>query len=145
MPTENQIKAAATVLINNGCDKAHAAELARHVLRAAETAGPIVPAKVADLFCDWPADYHEQFWKMYPHKRTRAAAMKALDKIHHKGDVPWETLIGGLHRYIHFVNGQDNLNWMHPATWLNGESWLDEFAPSKDNGSRNGFAAIARI
>lgn len=148
MPTDRQIEAAAVVLARNGCDKAHASELARYCLIAAEKAAPLTISNGTplDMFDDWPADYQEQFWARYPHKRTKATAMKSLEKIHKSHKVRWLELMGGLARYIEYVNGQDHLNWMHPATWLNGESWLDEFAPKCDNHStgRNGFAAMAR-
>ena len=147
MPSEQQIEALARVLARNGCDPAHASELARFGLLEVEKVEPVRFRRTMDMFDDinnWPPDYIELFWKAYPHKRTKAAMITALEKVK-EAHIPWNTLMGALQKYITYVDSRPDLNWMHPATWLNGMSWEDEFAPVKENGrTTNGFAAIAR-
>jgi hypothetical protein len=109
------------------------------------------------LFDDWPTDYQEQFWKLYPRRIAKAHAMKALDKIagirknrpRRSPQVPWATITSALARYTLWLEGP---GWRpdakHPATWLNAGCWDDELPilkeSNRESASRNGFAAVRR-
>jgi hypothetical protein len=98
---------------------------------------------------DWPADYREQFWKLYPNRKAKAHAMKALDKVAFAGKTAWHDLLAGLDRYIKSKTVKRGFV-AHPATWLNAERWKDEDGPgdapggpSGTNGGGPGFFEIA--
>lgn len=70
-------------------------------------------------------DQHfDEFWASYPRKvgkgQARTAFQKALKKAY-VGDI-----LTGAERYAQERAGQDSAYTAHPATWLNGERWLDE-------------------
>ena len=70
----------------------------------------------------------ERWWKAYPHKVGKGSARKAYAKARKIVDA--ETLIEGVARY-RAVKPSDR-PWCNPATWLNGERWLDAEAPAED-------------
>lgn len=99
----------------------------------------------ASVALDWPNDYEQQFWREYPLKIAKGAAMRALCKARKKGGA-WRTIIDGVRRYKIWLQGP---GWRppakHPATWVNGECWHDELPmtePSRNNGG-NAFARLA--
>ncbi len=75
---------------------------------------------------DFPADAFDLFWKAYPHKIGKAAALKAF-KAARKTGVAWATLIIAVNRYI--ADKPPDRAWCNPATWLNGGRWDDQPAP----------------
>ena len=86
---------------------------------------PLEPSlKTPDLF--------EEFWKIYPRKTAKGAARKAWAKIAEP-----EAVIAGAVRFAADPN-RDATFTPYPATWLNGEQWLDEPLPPKrlENGLR---------
>lgn len=99
----------------------------------------------ADLFDAWPRDAFEKFWKSYPHKIGKAAAVKAFAAAKRTG-VTFERLMFGLERYIN--EKPPDRPWCNPATWLNGGRWEDEPAPVTSTGpprrstGGNGMAAL---
>lgn len=76
---------------------------------------------------EWPADYHEQFWSLYPKKVEKKTAMEKLERIKKSG-VPFENVMEGLKKYLLWL--KSTTEWRpdpkHPATWLNKECWNDE-------------------
>ena len=72
----------------------------------------------------------EKFYLAYPLKRNRARAgssyLKAIFKTTH------EEIMAGLKAYI--AGKEDWREWAHPATWLNGECWKDEYGTSAPEG-----------
>src|ERR1700681_1282280 len=80
----------------------------------------------ASPMSDWPDDYQEQFWKLYPRRIAKAHCMKALDKVKKQG-VPWEKIVMAIAAYSVWLNDPC---WRpeakHPATWLNAGCWDDE-------------------
>lgn len=78
----------------------------------------------------WPPDYIEQFWDAYPRKIAKAHAVKTLDKIRENG-VDFGAILAGIARYVAWLGQRNAQNWRpepkHPATWLNGGCWDDEF------------------
>ena len=65
----------------------------------------------------------ELFWECYPRKTAKKAARKAWPKALRAA--PLERIMAGLNRYIRCK--PDYQDWMHPATFLNGERWEDEY------------------
>ena len=85
---------------------------------------------------DWPADYREQFWHLYPKKEDKKIALKALDKVAFAGKTKWADLIDGTARYLKSETVQNGFIKM-PATFINAESWKNEyncFGPKPHNG-----------
>lgn len=79
---------------------------------------------------DWPKDYREQFWRDYPKRIDKQAAFKKLEQLRRAGEVPWQTLIGGVKRYAGKVVGRDPTYTKGPAAWLNAGKWDDEDVPA---------------
>lgn len=68
----------------------------------------------------------EQFWALYPRKQGKGQAVKAFNAALKKTDLA--TILAGVERYEKIKAGY--ADWCMPATWLNGERWLDEASPS---------------
>jgi hypothetical protein len=89
----------------------------------------------ASVSLDWPKDYEQQFWREYPLKIAKGAAMRALNKARKKG-VAWQAVMDGVCRYKIWLQGP---SWRpaakHPSTWINAEGWHDELESS--NGGSN--------
>lgn len=64
----------------------------------------------------------ENWWKIYPHKVGKDAAVKAF--AHSRKNTDAETLINGVKQYI--ANKPTDRPWCNPATWLNQGRWKDE-------------------
>lgn len=75
---------------------------------------------------DWPTDYREQFWKRYPRKTEKKAALAKLEAICKSAKVPWAVFIAGVDRYCGHVTGHEERYIKHPTTWLNKGCWDDE-------------------
>jgi hypothetical protein len=77
---------------------------------------------VARRYADWPADYAEQLWDIYPRKTEKKAGMEALARLHRADRVSW----------LEIVNGVEHLFGCDPqfvpalARWVKGERWKDE-------------------
>lgn len=61
-----------------------------------------------------------------PLKKGRGQALKAYKLARKKTDA--STLLSAIRRYAAERSGQDHKFTAHPASWLNGERWLDETA-----------------
>ena len=70
----------------------------------------------------------EDWYQHYPRRVARGAAEKALAKAL-RGGATLEALIEGTKRYAAQVAGKEAQYIKHPATWLNGQCWLDEPDP----------------
>ena len=81
------------------------------------------------------------WWEQAPRKVGRGQAMKAYSAARKRADA--ETLLAGIQRYAAScrAKGTEPQFIAHPATWLNGDRWLDEDAPPKPTAS----AAAPRI
>lgn len=69
------------------------------------------------------------FWRSYPRRVARANARKAFDKAIKKTTM--EALIQGITDYV--AHKPQWCDYAHPASWLNGERWLDEYEPTQSN------------
>lgn len=74
----------------------------------------------------WPADHQEQFWKLYPRRIAKLSAMKALKKAR-KRNVSWDHFIAAVEKYAAWCKTKEKQFIKHPATWLNGGCWDDEY------------------
>lgn len=77
----------------------------------------LVPA--FEAACDFDA-----FWTVYPRKVAKGAAKKAWDGAVKKAQ-PHQIVVGA-NDYAEWARAEDPKFVAHPATWLNGERWLDE-------------------
>lgn len=93
---------------------------------------PIVEAQTAQQrggeldLSDWPADYREQFWTLYPRRLEKKAALSKLEAIKRGGRVTWQIFKAGLERYAAYSRGVEARFIKHPTTWLNRGCWDDE-------------------
>jgi len=85
---------------------------------------------------DWPKDYQDQFWRNYPRKTEKKAALAKLDAIRKSGTVRWAAVIGGLLRFVHHCKAQrtEERYMKHPTTWLNRGCWDDEYNATEGGG-----------
>lgn len=69
----------------------------------------------------------EDFWKLYPRKLAKSAAVKAWKKLNPTGDLK-KAMIEAIQGQMLSADWQkDNGQFIpHPATWLNGRRWEDE-------------------
>lgn len=72
---------------------------------------------------DYPSDAFDQFWRFYPHKVGKKAALKAFAAAKRTG-VTWARLRFALDRYV--AEKPPDRAWCNPATWLNQGRWDDE-------------------
>jgi len=70
------------------------------------------------------------FWEHYPHKVSKGQAVKAWDKISPDDDLEKKILLAlsaqKKYRSEAKSTGEFVPPWKYPATWLNGQCWLDE-------------------
>ena len=76
----------------------------------------------------------EAWWREVPRKIGKGQAQKAYLTARKRG-VTSETLIAGIRRYAESRQGKDPTFTKHPATWLNGECWSDEYSPPPSSGA----------
>lgn len=99
---------------------------------------------------DWPDDYRDEFWRNYPRKTEKKAAMAKLDAVRKSGTVAWAPFMAGVLRHLTHVRATrtEERYVKHPATWLNRGCWEDEYAaPGSAPAPRNaggGFAEARR-
>jgi hypothetical protein len=74
----------------------------------------------------------DQFWKSFPNKVGKRAAMLSFERVRKSGRVTFDDLMAGLRRY---AGKTDDRHWCNPATWLNQDRWTDE--PAANNGGGN--------
>lgn len=83
--------------------------------------------------------FFDAFWAAYPKKRAKGQAEKAFRKIH-----PDEQLLAKMVASIERAKTLDDWRKQggryipHPATWLEGRRWEDEFDEGGDDGGGNG-------
>lgn len=71
--------------------------------------------------------FFEAWYATYPRRQGRGQALKAFRAALRKTD--FDTLMAGVARYKTGLK-PDYADWAMPATWLNGERWLDEASAS---------------
>jgi hypothetical protein len=76
---------------------------------------------------EWPGDYRERFWIMYPRREGKKAAISKLDTLRKSGKISWDVFAAGLNRYVKHTAGTEQRFIKQPVTWLNQGCWDDEF------------------
>jgi hypothetical protein len=71
---------------------------------------------------DWPDDFREQFWELFPNKVGKQDALKALESVRKNGKVKFSQMIAALKAY---AAKRDDRPWCNPATWLRQGRWDD--------------------
>ena len=89
---------------------------------------PIYTDTDTDTKKDIYTDEFEKFWNTYPIKAGKGSALKAWVKAIKKATP--EIITEGASRYASDPNREPEFT-AHPATWLNGERWLDSPLPEK--------------
>lgn len=89
---------------------------------------PIYTDTDTDTKKDKYTDGFEKFWNTYPIKAGKGSALKAWVKAIKKATP--EIIVEGAGRYASDPNREPEFT-AHPATWLNGERWLDSPLPEK--------------
>jgi len=69
----------------------------------------------------------EAFWKCYPRRISKGTAKKAFDKAIKKTDL--DNMLKAITTYV--AKKPEKIDFKHPATWLNGECWDDEWEPQQ--------------
>lgn len=65
----------------------------------------------------------ETFWKAYPRRVGKGHARKAFEKSIRKTTI--EAMLAAIELYVR--HKPERIDFKHPATWLNGECWDDEW------------------
>ncbi|RDI65709.1 hypothetical protein [Nocardia pseudobrasiliensis] len=81
----------------------------------------------------------EAWWSVWPRKQAKRAAQQAFAKALTK--IGFDDLMAATHRFADDPNREDRYT-PHPATWLNGERWLDAPQPA-DPRSTNATARVS--
>lgn len=114
-------------LKNNGRDEATLKEKCTEKTREDETREEQIPRVPALVFeSDWPKDFREVFWQLFPKRVDKQAAFKKLEQLRRGGDLPWKILVDGVERYVQSVRGTEAKYVKSPAAWLNAGKWDDE-------------------
>ncbi|MDE3791711.1 DUF1376 domain-containing protein [Sinorhizobium meliloti] len=74
-------------------------------------------------------EFDLDFWPVYPRKVGKGQAIKAYRAARKRASA--EEITSGAKRYASDRSGQDPSFTKHPATWLNGQCWLDEPVPQQ--------------
>ena len=69
-----------------------------------------------------------QFWDVYPRKKDKGHALKALQKALEKASI--DEIVSGAIAYRDDPTREDEFT-AYPASWLNGERWDDEYEQRK--------------
>lgn len=88
------------------------------------------------------ADDFDTFWRAYPRRVAKGHARDAFAKAIRKTTL--EAMLTAIAAYIRFK--PDRVDFKHPATWLNAESWDDEWetVPKEITNRKRTFADVAR-
>lgn len=81
--------------------------------------------------CTSAADGFEQFWKLYPKKKSRKDALKAWNKLNPDTELQ-AVMIAALGRHCLSRDWTKDAGQYIPmaSTWLNGERWQDVLQPA---------------
>ncbi|MDX1117045.1 hypothetical protein GOL29_03215 [Sinorhizobium medicae] len=79
----------------------------------------------------------EAFWRGYPRRVAKGAARKAFDKAIKKTTL--ESMLKAITEYV--AKKPEKIDFKHPATWLNGECWDDEWEPAQARVQRPTYGA----
>lgn len=95
---------------------------------------PLSNSDVSDLF--------DEFWKEYPRKSDKRAALKAFRSALTRAD--FEEILTGTIQYANDPNLPEPKFIKHPATWLNADAWLNGPLPDDPRKHKNRAKEEAR-
>ncbi len=78
---------------------------------------------------DWKPERFEGFWRMYPVKKSKQAAIRAWDSLH-PDDGLLAVMGRALQRQLASEDWRRGFGIPYPVTWINGRRWEDEDRPS---------------
>ena len=112
--------------VSSGSDKAQKPE-ARSQKPAPTELFDVRDGDFANVVDDWPENYFDRFWKLYPpgRKGERQNVMVKLARIRRDGKVTFAKLMAGLSRYV--ATNPDPQFTPAPMVWLNKRRWDVEF------------------
>lgn len=82
----------------------------------------------------------EAFWVCYPRRVAKGAARTAFAKAIKKTTL--ERMLTAITEYV--AKKPEKIDFKHPATWLNGECWDDEWEPQQPKAPQGTFISSAR-
>jgi hypothetical protein len=92
---------------------------------------------------DWPSDYETRFWKFWPNRVGKPAALKALAQAH-KRRCSFVAIMSGIADYVR--DKPPDRPWLNPATFLNQNRWEDQPATvSAGNGKSRQSGSIIDV
>lgn len=89
-----------------------------------------------------PDPRFEEFWQTYPRKAAKGAARRAWAKAVRIASP--DVIIAGASRYAADPHRDESFT-AHPATWLNGERWLDSSLPSRESTATRRVADVMDV
>ncbi|MBH3471679.1 helix-turn-helix domain-containing protein [Pseudomonas putida] len=98
------------------------------------------PVKEPKPTCTSLADGFEQFWKLYPKKKSRKDALKAWNKLNPDAELQ-AVMIASLGRHCVSRDWTKDAGQYIPmaSTWINGERWQDVLQPAVANAQGSAF------
>lgn len=80
-----------------------------------------------------PPKGFDEFWKAYPRKQSKTAALKAFEKLKPDGEL-LGAMLSAIKRQVESDQWKrDGGQYIpHPSTWLNGRRWEDEGGNSQE-------------
>ena len=99
-------------------------KIAADLLRKADELDPEGSAKPTGKQRTFLPTPEEQLYQAYPRRVGRGQAMKAIRSALKKSD--FETLLSAVTEFGECQSDQEQSLIPHPATWFNGERWLDD-------------------
>ena len=109
----------------------------RHIETETETSFLSVPlSESKDKSKSFPAapQPEQEVYAVYPKRVDRGQALKAIRGALKK--IGFDDLLEKVRRYAELAKDADPQFIPNPATWFNGERWLDEAAPPRADGRR---------
>lgn len=98
---------------------------------APRTSHPSEPVKEPKPMCTAVADGFEQFWKLYPKKKSRKDALKAWSKLSPSAEQQAAMFAALAQHCVSRDWTKDSGQYIPMAsTWLNGERWHDVLQPA---------------
>lgn len=88
------------------------------------------------------SDLFDEFWKIYPRKSDKRAALKAFRSALTR--VSFEDIMAGVHRYATDPNLPEMSFIKHPATWLNADAWENGPLPERKGKKTTDWDALKR-
>ena len=87
------------------------------------------------------SDDFDTFWSAYPRRISKGTARTAFAKAIRKTTL--EAMLAAIEDYKRFK--PERIDFKHPATWLNGECWSDEWeSVPQETGRRRSFTDVAK-